>query len=130
MSLPLESLCVRLLRRLSYDGDCWIWTGPVGNHGYGALNARAVPTAHRAAYMLWVGPIPGGYDVHHTCGRKLCFNPVHLTVVERIAHRRMHQAMDETCGRGHLRSEHTTVKRDGTRYCRACRREADRRRSR
>jgi CTP:molybdopterin cytidylyltransferase MocA len=41
------------------------------------LNGR-LESAHRAAYLLFVGPIPEGKLVLHRCDRKLCVKPQDL----------------------------------------------------
>jgi hypothetical protein len=37
--------------------------------------------AHRAAYILAIGPIPDGLHVDHLCARRDCVNPDHLRLV-------------------------------------------------
>jgi hypothetical protein len=39
--------------------------------------------AHRFAYELAKGPVPDGFDVHHTCLTRRCVNPDHLESVTR-----------------------------------------------
>jgi hypothetical protein len=65
--------------------DCWLWTA--GRHGepradYGAfsLNGEGL-LAHRVAYEWFVGPIPKGMEIDHTCFTQRCVNPRHLRVV-------------------------------------------------
>jgi hypothetical protein len=36
------------------------------------------------------GPIPDGYEVHHTCGNGRCINPLHLQVMSENDHRALH----------------------------------------
>lgn len=62
---------------------CWDWRGKIHTEGYGVLNYREGPRrlhrlAHRVSYELFVGPIPAGMDVLHSCDRKVCVQPAHL----------------------------------------------------
>ena len=69
---------MRLLKRCKIDGDCWLWQGTVrGDYGVIGLNRRTV-NAHRASYVLFVGPVGEGVSVMHTCKNKLCCAPHHL----------------------------------------------------
>lgn len=66
----------------SSNAPCWIYTGALCS-GYGMLhrtgqNSRDTRRAHRAAYEHWVGKIPKGKSVLHTCRNKACCNPNHL----------------------------------------------------
>lgn len=63
--------------RFSDDNECWI-IGPGGNrYGQLAYDGKVYRT-HRLAYELFVGPIPGGMHVCHTCDHPACCNPDHL----------------------------------------------------
>ena len=67
------------------NSGCWIWTGSLSNSGYArlssfhssALNRRFVK-AHRVAWILFRGEIPGGLCVLHKCDTPSCVNPNHL----------------------------------------------------
>ena len=67
-------------RKINADTGCWIWTGGAGSHGYGHIYAGKHLRVHRAAYEVFVGPIPKGQIVLHSCDNPLCFNPKHLSV--------------------------------------------------
>jgi len=68
------------------NSGCWLWLGnrlTRGTWGYGLVNIRrggrkTTTSAHRAAYELWVGPVPEGAKVLHRCDVTICVNPEHL----------------------------------------------------
>jgi hypothetical protein len=138
----------RLLTRSEWVGECLIYNGGkngIGKrYGYGLL---AVTTnegkirrlmAHRVAYQLQVGPIPEGLVLDHVrtrgCTSTACINVAHLEPVTRRVNSRRGDAMLQRthCPKQHEFTEENTYvyvdKRERTiRYCRTCRREAQRR---
>lgn len=54
---------------------CWIWKGGQAGDGYGSFDQER---AHRVAYELFIGPIPEGRDICHSCDVPLCVRPAHL----------------------------------------------------
>lgn len=98
------------------------------------VDGRYVPAA-RWAYEHFVGPIPEGQVPDHLCRVVGCVRfPDHLEPVSRQENlaRGVGPAAvvirTGRCLRGH--EEDWYVSPDGRRYCRACRREGDRRRYR
>jgi len=70
------------------DCGCWVWQGQVANSGYGKTrvvdenNEIKVLSAQKASYIAFVGALPDKYLVKQSCGKRLCINPEHLTLVE------------------------------------------------
>ena len=73
---------------------CWLWIGATYDQGYGMFNAEPGRNvrAHRFAYERWVGPIPDGMTLDHTCEVKACVNPAHLEPVTVEENRRRYHA--------------------------------------
>jgi endogenous inhibitor of DNA gyrase (YacG/DUF329 family) len=60
------------------DG-CWLWQGLRNKEGYGRFYGYGrYHHAHRYAYEHFVGPIPDGLILRHTCDNPPCCNPAHL----------------------------------------------------
>jgi hypothetical protein len=61
---------------------CWLWQRSASLNGYGQVwHEGRLQRAHRVFYQLYVGPIPDGYQIDHTCSNKRCVNPDHLDAV-------------------------------------------------
>ena len=60
--------------------ECWPWVAATtgGKYGQFVLHGTKHTTAHRAAWLLAVGPIPDGLCVLHRCDNPSCCNPEHL----------------------------------------------------
>lgn len=109
------------------DG-CWNWTASCQAGGYGKfLYDGRVQPAHRAAYLMLVGPIPPGYQIDHLCRNRKCVNPAHLeAVTQRENWRRgesvpAQRARQTHCKRGHIfDAENTYINSRGHRSCRKC----------
>ena len=91
---------------------CWIWMGAVSNAGYGLCNSEKVKTAsaHRVAYEAFIGKIPEGMVVAHTCDNRLCVNPSHLWLATHKQNsqdmvKKSRSAKGEKCGKSKLNNE-------------------------
>jgi hypothetical protein len=73
------SLRMRVEARIDRSGGpdaCWPWLGYRKPGGYGQIARNR--SAHRSAYEMFVGPIPDGLDILHSCDNPPCCNPNHL----------------------------------------------------
>lgn len=69
----------RFLAKVEKSKGCWIWQGSCWKNGYGCIQHQGRrQKAHRVAYQLLIGPIPGGLFVCHTCDIPSCVRPEHL----------------------------------------------------
>lgn len=132
----------RLLSRIVVaESGCWLWTGCLSS-GYGRIGIAGSDTgyAHRVSYELFVGPIPEGMVVDHTCHNatdclggkscvhRRCVNPAHLECVTQGDNiRRSPQRGGKFRGRmthchqGHeFTPDNTRISSSGARVCRAC----------
>lgn len=78
----------RLLRAIKVEeSGCWEWQSWLNDGGYGRLHiqkedgaGRYIVLAHRASYEEFVGHIPDGAILMHSCDNRKCINPDHLSV--------------------------------------------------
>jgi len=59
-----------------------VWQGAITpRNGYGRIKyKRRQVGVHQAAYREFIGPIPEGLEVQHSCNVRACWEPSHLLV--------------------------------------------------
>ena len=106
---------------------CWLWTGSIGEKGYGIYRGKG---AHVVVYEFYKGNVPKGLELDHLCRVTNCVNPEHL---EAVTHKEnclrgvgvtAKNAKKEQCANGHALSGSNikiVIRKDGTRRkCRKC----------
>ena len=126
----------RLWRHISPEPNtgCWLWAGHCCPKGYGkvGLNGKTA-RAHRVAYEAYIGAIPKGLTLDHLCRVRCCVNPNHL---EPVTHKEnvlrgespsARHARLTHCPQGHPYSGKNLLFSSGSRRCRICLREHQKR---
>lgn len=105
---------------------CWLWSLYHDKDGYGTFHVKGKTCrAHVASYEIFVGPIPGGKQLDHTCRNRGCVNWRHLepvTNIENQARSPITMMGKVECRYGHG-PENFVAKHDGRRLCVVCQRQ-------
>ena len=123
---PLE----RLLTKITKTDTCWLWCGARWgrNRMYGQfrMNKHSIG-AHRASYILHIGPSPEAKHLDHLCRNTLCVNPQHLEPVScqtnllRGIGIASINSKKQMCKNGHTLSlDNIAYSKKGGRNCRTC----------
>lgn len=124
----------RLLSKVEYSDECWLWVAALSADGYGRFRFRGRNAlAHRVSLELHSGaPLPAGLEVDHLCRNRRCIRPDHLDLVDHAtnvrrkpedARRRCGPARWTECKVGHpLTDDNVLVNARGARMCRECNR--------
>lgn len=118
------------------EDECWPWPHGKNDRGYGQVRVEGKPRyVHILSHLLFVGPIPDGYEIDHrchdprtcvggnACPHRPCFNFRHLKAVTSQENSRRSVPRFRThCPQGHPYDEANTAwSKDGRRACRKCR---------
>lgn len=112
------------------NSGCWIWLLAVRKSHkleYGAISFLGKSmTAHRAAWIIFRGPVEPGIVVDHLCRNTLCVNPAHLEPTTNKINCLRGESIWATnarkthCINGHAFDDVNTYEWRGKRLCRAC----------
>lgn len=67
------------------ESGCWLWLKGSDRDGYGltkvikANGKKSTARAHRVSYEAFIGRVPDGLMLLHSCDVRGCVNPDHLT---------------------------------------------------
>ena len=110
------------------DTGCWLHLGYASRGGYCQIGTPSGPRYRRiVAYETFIGPVPDGLELDHTCRRPACFNPRHLDpVTSRINILRSDAWGGRNSRKTHCPQNHPydAVNNQGRRICRRCARAA------
>lgn len=99
-------------------GECFEWPGECDRNGYGQVRVAADPPrkmgarsmTHILAYEYFVGPVPDGLELLHSCDNPPCWNPDHLTADTHAANmRQVAERARSPRGEGHYAAKFTTA---------------------
>lgn len=133
MSLSDKAL-MRFREKIRIDDatNCHIWTGHVGQNGYGQFwDGSKVRGAHVVGYEISKGLLPEGTEPDHKCRNRACVNGHHMDAVTRRENLLRgntipaKKAGQTHCEQGHAFTPENTYHTKNGRSCRICRKNAN-----
>jgi len=111
---------------------CWEWIGASQSNNYGRVwDGSKTVYAHRFVWTVFYGLIDEDLDIDHLCRNRRCVNPLHLEPVTRSENLKRGlvgeniaalQREKTHCPAGHAYAGENLSRRNGRRYCKACKR--------
>jgi hypothetical protein len=70
----------RFWSKIERRRGCWVWKARIDRGGYGifSVSRQSLVRAHRYAWELLRGELPGAACLLHRCRERRCVNPAHL----------------------------------------------------
>lgn len=83
MITELQAVPLRIVERLNFDSECWLYTGPLRDDGYARVWFEGKNEyLHVLVWEKIHGKKPVGYTLDHlTCRQRSCCNHNHLELV-------------------------------------------------
>jgi hypothetical protein len=85
-------------RSIEVPSGCREWQAGTDRFGYGRIWIGENRTAHTVSYETYVGPIPTGLHVLHTCDNPACIEPRHLVLGTHIDNMKDKQTRGRVAG--------------------------------
>lgn len=108
-----------LLSNFRESNGCLLWIGSVDRDGYGVTWDPSIKNnnhSHVVYFRTFMGPLPVGYHLHHTCNNKRCAR--HIEIISGFDHVDKH--VRERCRNGHEYTTENTHLYRGIRMCKIC----------
>ena len=122
-----KSVEERFWEKVEKTDYCWNWTATKSKRGYGTFRIDdKMIRVHRFSYELHKGKILNGLTIDHLCRNRSCVNPDHLEAVtiKKNTLRGIGPASQNVkkthCPKGHKYSGSNLYVLNGTRYCKTC----------